>query len=362
MADFSEYTGPSEEWIAVERSLPPLPQDLTIEQLKDAQNKGREDFAAQEMVEQGLHPKVTLRDFGIPARDGFTIEARSYRPAGVGPTQRLPVYIHLHGGGFLFGTLSSEDASCARIVVSLAETGLPVVVVNVNYRHTPEYKYPTAWEDVEDAFHWIHDHIEAIGGDGANLVMGGISAGAWLTASTALAQHLGQDKELAARPRIKGQVLMIPPLVHYDCYESQLKRLRDPQVSSWVENCNAPFLPLERMKLFMKLLGIESVKSLAGDLRLNPGNATAEQVRGLPPVTFGIAGLDPLRDGALFYAQLLSETGVPTRTNVFKGVPHGFRRYGDRLSASKKWDEVMVEGIRFALSDPVPEPFVIQVF
>lgn len=53
---------------------------------------------------------------------------------------------------------------------------------------------------------------------------------------------------------------------------------------------------------------------------------------------------------------------VPTQTNVFKGVPHGFRRYGDRLSVCKKWDEVMAGGIKWALDEPAPGPFEIHAF
>ncbi|KAL2849905.1 Alpha/Beta hydrolase protein [Aspergillus pseudoustus] len=363
--DFSEYTGPSEEWIALEKTLPTATPDLTIEQFKDVTNKGREEVAARELVEQGLNRKVTLHDLSIPTRDGATLEARSYRPIGINiDTKPLPVYIHLHGGGFLFGTLSSEDTSCARIVATLAAQGTPIVVVNVNYRHTPEHKYPVAWHDTEDAFHWIHDNLNLpeITGDAGNVLLGGISAGAWLTAATTLAQNIGEDKALAARPKIKGQVLMIPALVYYGCYDSQVAQLRDPAVSSWVENRDAPVLPFDRVKLFMELLGVEEGKADEEDLALNPGNASAEQVKGLPPATFGIAGRDPLRDEGLLFAKLLSENGVPTKTNVFRGVPHGFRRYGDALSVSKKWDEVVVEGIKWALGDPQPGPFEIQAY
>jgi hypothetical protein len=57
--DFSEYTGPSEEWIALEKTLPTTIPDLTTEQLKDVTNKGREEVAAREMVEQGT-PSLSL--------------------------------------------------------------------------------------------------------------------------------------------------------------------------------------------------------------------------------------------------------------------------------------------------------------
>lgn len=250
-----------------------------------------------------------MKDYSITARDGATLEARTYRPAGIDPEERLPVYIHIHGGGYLFGTLSSEDAICSRIVVSREAHGTPVIVFNINYRHTPEHRYPTAWEDVEDAFVWVHEHIAEIGGDGNQVVVGGISAGAQLTASLALSQLRGEDKRLAACPRIMGQVLMIPALVQMDYYAPRVEMLRSPELSSLVACAEAPILPVSRIKMFMQLLGVYDVKDAGKDLRMNPGNASAEEVKELPPTTFGIAGNDPLRDEGVFYAKLLSENG-----------------------------------------------------
>lgn len=52
MADFSEYTGPSADWLAVESSLPKLP-DLSPEETKKLVNKTREEASAQAMIEEG---------------------------------------------------------------------------------------------------------------------------------------------------------------------------------------------------------------------------------------------------------------------------------------------------------------------
>ncbi|KAJ5813017.1 hypothetical protein N7447_010040 [Penicillium robsamsonii] len=358
MADFTRYGTPSAEWVALEATLPEPPKDLSVGQLKALINKGREASAAQDMID-GLNAAVQLHDHTIPARDGTPLEARTYRPAGIPISERLPVYIHLHGGGFLFGTLSSEDAICSRIVTSRVQKGTPVVVLNINYRHTPEYPYPTAWNDVEDAFVWLHENIAEIGRLSEQVVVGGISAGAWLTASLALAQLRGEDKRLAACPKITGQVLMIPCVVQWDHYAPRLEMLKSPDVSSYVQCANAPVLPVTRMKLFTELLGLADTKDSAEDRRMSPGNATAEEVKDLPPTTFGIAGNDPLRDEGLFYGQHLAENGIPTNVHVFPGVPHGFRRYKD-LSDSKRWDEVMSDGIAWALTSPAPGQFEIK--
>lgn len=60
-------------------------------------------------------------------------------------------------------------------------------------------------------------------------------------------------------------------------------------------------------------------------------------------------------------ADTVSNRSVPTNVNVFQGVPHGFRRFGEKLSASKHYDQVIEEGIRWAWSKPSgSDGFVIK--
>ncbi|GKT50430.1 AB hydrolase superfamily protein [Colletotrichum spaethianum] len=349
MSDFSHYGGPSEEWLAVEADLPSLPTGLSISERKSVTNKLREELSAKAM--KSIGDQLRIRDWTLPTRDGATIVARSYRARATGE-EPLPVYLYFHGGGFLFGTLASEDATCARTALSNN-----VVVLSVNYRHTPEFVYPTAWDDAEDAFIWLHANIKEIGGKADKVIVGGPSAGGQLAASLTLAQHLGKfAKDL---PPIAGQILLIPCLAHVDCYEPQSKKLKDPSKSSLIENENAPLLPKTMIDLFTGLLKITNPD--VNDLRLNPGNATPDQVKGLPPSVFGICGLDPFRDEALLYAKMLAEAGVPTDVHIFKGVPHGFRRFGDKLSESQHWDDTIDGGITWALTKPAATgEFVIR--
>ncbi|KAH6652043.1 Alpha/Beta hydrolase protein [Truncatella angustata] len=342
MSDFTQYGNPSKEWLAYASTLPAPPAGLTMAQRKDLMNNEREGIAAKGL--ELWKAKVELKDHSISTRGGSHIEARSYRPTNVDTDKILPAYIHLHGGGFFFGTLSSEDAVCARIA-----TNAQVVVLNVNYRHTPEHVYPAAWDDTADAFEWLHDNVGLLKVDPNQVVMGGISAGAQLTASFALQQHLG--KASASRPKLAGQVLMIPCLVNPDCYEPQLKKLSDPSKSSYEQNKDAAILPMSVARFFTDSLKIE--KPQIDDLKVNPGNASADDVKGLPPTVFGIAGWDILRDEGLLWAKLLTEVGVATDVHLFPGLPHGFRRAGDKVADSERWDQVMEKGIIWALSKPV---------
>lgn len=240
--------------------------------------------------------------------------------------------------------MESEDATCAKIAIN---TG--VVVVHANYRHTPEFKFPTAWLDAQDAFEWVHKNMGKIGGDAEQVVVGGVSAGGELTASVVLEKQLG--KAMMELPPIAGQVLMIPCLASLDTYsEGPLKKMKSPGVSSYVENEHAPVLPKSTVQFFYDLLKTGPVE--LRDTKLNPINATSDEVKGMPPTVFGIAGLDPLRDEGLLYAKLLSEAGVPTNISVFKGVPHAHAAYMRGMKASGDWDEVLQQGILWTLSKP----------
>ena len=262
-----------------------------------------------------LGPWVRTRDYSIPTRDGASIDARTYRHLGL-PAEPAPVYMHFHGGGFLYGSLATEDATCARIAINTH-----AVVLHVNYRHTPEHTHPTAWDDAEDALQWLHDNMAAVGGDPRHVAVGGISAGAHLAAVLTLHQHLGRIA--TGLPAITGQVLMIPLLVHPDCNGPQLAKMKDASISSWETCKDAPMLPRSMCRLFMDLLKVQSPDP--SDTRLNPGNASPEQIRGLPPTAVDVAGLDPLRDEGLLFAKKFTEAGVPINVSLFRGVPHAFR-------------------------------------
>ena len=298
MSDFSCYGGISPEWAALEATFPPPEIDPAAPGFKQRANAVREALSAEAF--KALAPRLLMTDYTVPTGDGASIEARTYRPVSADKDAALPLYIHYHGGGYCFGTLDSEDAICGRIAL-----GADVVVLNVNYRHTPEVRYPIPFDDADDSFAWAHANIGALGCDPEKVVVGGISAGAHLTASLTLRHHLGQLG--ASRPRPAGQVLMIPAVVSAKCYAPQFARLTDPFVSSYVENEHAPILSRDECEFYVGMLEIADPEGEG--LKVSPGNATPGQVRGMPPTVFGIAGLDPLRDEGLLYAKMLAEAG-----------------------------------------------------
>ncbi|KAL1649356.1 hypothetical protein SLS61_006464 [Didymella pomorum] len=353
--DFSQYGGPCDEWLAIERTLPAMTFDTNMDPvvLKNAVNKDREERTAAGM--KFLAPHVHTADYSIPTRDGSSIEARTYRSVKKDKSEKLPVYIYFHGGGFIFGSIASEDFVCAQTAINAG-----VLVVNVNYRHTPEHVFPTAWHDSQDAFAWVHKNIEELNGDPSKVLVGGVSAGGQLAASLTLEKHLGKSEVMKGLPELAGQILIIPCVASPYTYDEVVGKHFTPGKSSYVENKDAPILPLKTVEFFTALL--KAPKGDTKDTKTNIVNASNDEVRGLPPTVFGIAGLDPLRDEALLYAKNLTEANVPTEIMLFKGVPHGHRRFGKALKASDHWDECVDKGILWALSNPqATGKFVVNI-
>lgn len=127
-------------------------------------------------VEKGL----STAGFEIPTDDSAYVPVRIYIPSEpkVVPT---PLYIHLHGGGYHLGTLETEDPWCRQIAVN---TGF--AVLNVNYRHTPEFVFPTPVNDAWTAFKWAQATASQHKIDPEKIYVGGTSAGATLALTIAL--------------------------------------------------------------------------------------------------------------------------------------------------------------------------------
>lgn len=91
--------------------------------------------------------------------------------------RKYPVIVSVHGGGWFYGDKELYSHYCCL----LAEHGY--VVVNFNYRLSPQNKYPAAIEDVAYLIWYIHENAQTLGIDMDNFYMVGDSAGAQLTAN-----------------------------------------------------------------------------------------------------------------------------------------------------------------------------------
>ena len=86
-----------------------------------------------------------------------------------------PVIVYVHGGGFVLGNLDTHDRIC-RILAR--NTG--AIVVAVDYRLSPEAKFPSAVEEVAFVAQFLHEEGAAYGIDTERMGFAGDSGGAHL--------------------------------------------------------------------------------------------------------------------------------------------------------------------------------------
>jgi len=98
---------------------------------------------------------IVTEDITIPTRDQQTIPARVYKPANAS-SNGSPIILNFHGGGFVLGDIDNDDLVCKNWAQSLG-----AVVVSVEYRKAPEFKFPYAVHDAWDSLKWVCHDIEA---------------------------------------------------------------------------------------------------------------------------------------------------------------------------------------------------------
>ena len=98
------------------------------------------------------------RALAIPSPAG-PIPARLYTPKTLRQIAGgAPCLVFFHGGGWVIGNLDSHDVVCR----TLAHEG-ELIVIAVDYRLSPEHKFPAAVEDSIAATDWISSNARATG-------------------------------------------------------------------------------------------------------------------------------------------------------------------------------------------------------
>lgn len=239
---------------------------------------------------------IAVEDRTIPTPD-HAVPVRIYRKSG--SPAAAPCILYLHGGGFMLGDLDSSDSNAWGLC---DQTG--AVVVSVDYRLTPDFPYPAAFNDCYGVLVWLAGHGAELGIDGGRLAFCGDSAGGSLAAACCLA---ARDR---GGPVVKGQALVYPTLGV------------DPILPSYVESKDGPSLTTEGMVYYNGVYF--SGNKYAADPYAAP--AKALNVRDLPPAFIHTAEFDPIRDDGRVYAARLAEAGNWVTYREARRMLHGFLR------------------------------------
>lgn len=113
-----------------------------------------------------------------------------YVPEGTKETDRLPVIIDIHGGGWMYGDKELNKYYCLEL------TTKGYVVFNMSYRLYPEVTVQQQLQDISHCLLWIKEHLSDFPCDKDNIWLTGDSAGGMLAAFTAMLSESAEMRKL----------------------------------------------------------------------------------------------------------------------------------------------------------------------
>jgi len=211
-------------------------------------------------------------------------------------TEKASVLFDLHGGGFILGRAEMDE----NINIGFAgEIGCKII--SIDYAKAPEYPYPAAVNQTYAVVKHVYENADKYMIDTGRMAIGGHSAGANIGTVTCLkAKKEGLFQFVC-------QILDYPPL---DLATSPLDKPR-PKGS----------IP-PNMALVFDASYVDPDQ--ARDPFVSPVYAAPEDLAGLPPALFILAGRDSLHDEGLKYCGLLNAAGVVTECHEYPDAAHGF--------------------------------------
>jgi acetyl esterase len=243
-------------------------------------------------------PVKKIEDWVLPTRAGETHVFVFY------PESRkkvLPLYVNIHGGGFVRGHREQDIVFCCNIA-----SHMECVVVDIDYATVPEQKYPYALHQCYDVVKWFYQNPDDekldIKIDNKKIAVGGHSAGGNLTAAlTLMSKQTGEF----------STVLQILDYAVVDLYSPpELKPMTYTQS-----------LTPDKVR-FINSLYIDSDQTL--EPYVSPLFAPLEMLTGLPAALILTCGYDSLAKESEQYASRLIEAGVTVTAKRFLESHHGF--------------------------------------
>lgn len=241
--------------------------------------------------------------------------ARIYRPASestsftdlhVPPSDSpFPVIIFFHGGSFTHSSANSAiyDSLCRRLVTLVG----PAVVVSVNYRRTPEHRYPSAYDDGWAALKWASNEswLRCAKDSKPRIFLAGDSSGGNIAHNVALR---AADTEID----ICGNILLNPMFGGIERTESE-KRLDGKY-----------FVTIQDRDWYWKAFLPEGADR--DHPACNPFGPDGAKLEGMkfPKSLVVVAGLNLIQDWQLAYAKGLEKAGQDVKLVYREQATVGF--------------------------------------
>ncbi|KAJ5902576.1 hypothetical protein N7495_003104, partial [Penicillium taxi] len=267
------------------------------------------------------------QDITIERREteGPPILLRAFTPKGEVPVGGWPVVLYFHGGGWVLGSIDTENVVCSNLCVRGN-----CVVVTVDYRLAPENPFPAAVHDSWEALLWlISEGPAALSIDKSKMATGGSSAGGNLAS-------VMTHKALTLSPPVRflSQLLSVPVTDNTAVVETN---------GSYRVYENTVALPAAKM-LWYRNHYLPNEADLK-DPEASPLFYTSNW-SDLPPALVMVGECDVLRSEGEQYAEKLQKAGVEVDLQVMKGMPHPFLAMDGVLSEGKRSITLMCDALQ----------------
>jgi acetyl esterase len=224
------------------------------------------------------------------------LPARLYRPT----REPRPAVLYLHGGGFVFGDLDSNDAICRRLA-QMAD----MTVLALDYRLAPEHPAPAAVDDAVSAAIWLERNLSQLGGDiRRGVALAGDSAGGTIALLAAI--------RLTAMNRTPSCLLLAYPNTDMTLSQQSVK----DKGTGWG-------LDVDDTEWFIEQW-VPNTEQRA-DATVSPLYA---KLSGLPPTLLATAEHDLLRSEGTMLGTRMQDCGVNVDPVEYAGLVHGFLGLG----------------------------------
>lgn len=287
-----------EMWAVIEKLLSYGDKPIPTETPEEARKNHTVKDAVMDLLKENNvtvpAPMVDTVGKEIPVSGG-TIHARVYTPKT--GTKPFPVIVYFHGGGWVIATIDVYDASAQALA---EKTG--AIVVSVEYRKGPEFRFPTAHNDAYASYLWAIDNAASLNGDPKKIAVAGESAGGNLAANVSI------------MARDNGKQMPVHQLLVYPVAGS------DMTTPSYIKFADAKPLDKPSIVWFLDHF-LNDVATESKDPRIDLVHANLAK---LPSTTIISAEIDPLESEGGTLQTKLSDAGVAVTRKLYVGTTHEF--------------------------------------
>ncbi len=263
--------------------------------------------------------RIQCGDHAIPVRIYAPNQDVSERYLDV----RRPVLLFFHGGGWVTGNIDSYDKVCTNLAIHTNH-----LVVSVDYRLAPEYRFPAGLDDCYTAAREAILRAGLLNTLPEDITLIGDSAGGNLAAAVSLmARDRGEFMP-------KRQILLYPAVNNNHTPEGS-------QFDSIRENGTDYLLTSKRVCEYMELY-----RSSEEDLQSPYFAPLLGELSHQPDTLIITAEYDPLRDEGEEYGRRLKAAGNRVEIHRIPDALHGFFSLPPNFSQVKSCYEIISRFLR----------------